>query len=355
MFSASGRPGLASLGIGIAAYAIGIAFAAAVTTHAVWRVGTAVLQQLAPTADAPRGRAVAAETPAARETIAVSAIGPQSIRREATMTPLADRGADRWDGRWGGAYGRPQPPAWGSTASQFGTSARNPYRSYGDDRPFGWDDEDRPAGTYRTVCVRLCDGYYFPVSFAVGADGLERDRGVCESRCGAQGRLFVHRNPGGSTDDLQDLAGRPYRQLRTAFLYRTEFVPSCKCQPDPWETASQDRHRLYALAAAVRKGDKDAAKELQALQAKLKETAKLAARPGSPSATSSGDGMRPGMDPAASARAAEIARREDGTYMGLGGDDDAPKAKPDSKSERPPLKPRSDGDWVRRALEPGGR
>jgi hypothetical protein len=240
-------------------------------------------------------------------------------------------------------------------------SAKNPFAALWGEEPSeaprggGNQFGNLPFATYRTLCVRLCDGYYFPVSFAVGADRLERDRGVCESRCGAQGRLFVHRNPGGSTDDLQDLAGRPYRQLRTAFLYRSEFVPSCKCQPDPWETASQDRHRLYALTAAVRKGDKDAAKELQVLQAKLKETAKLAARPGSPSATSSGDGMRPGMDPAASARAAEIARREDGTYMGLGGDDDAPKAKPDSKSERPPLKPRSDGDWLRRAFEPGGR
>ena len=268
------------------------------------------------------------------------------------MTLLADRGVDQWDRRWGSAYGRPQPRVWGSAAPQFGTSARNPYRSYGDDRPFGSDDDDRPVGTYRTVCVRLCDGYYFPVSFAVGADRLERDRDVCESRCGSQGRLFVHRNPGGSTDDLQDLAGRPYRQLRTAFLYRTEYVPSCRCQPQPWEQVSQDRHRLYALAAAAKKGNKDSAKELQALQAKVKEGAKLAARPAPPSASNPGDGARPGMDPVASARAAEIAGREDGSYMGLGSDG-APKAKTDPKPERAPLKSRSDGDWARRTFEQG--
>jgi len=48
----SGRLGLSSLGIGIAAYVIGTAFAAAVITHAVVRVGAAVLEQLAPAADA---------------------------------------------------------------------------------------------------------------------------------------------------------------------------------------------------------------------------------------------------------------------------------------------------------------
>ena len=72
-------------------------------------------------------------------------------------------------------------------------------------------------------------------------------------------------------------AGRPYRQLKTAFLYRTEYVSSCTCQPQPWDQASLDRHRLYALAAAANKGSKDAAKEMKALQAKLKEDARVAA------------------------------------------------------------------------------
>ena len=50
------------------------------------------------------------------------------------------------------------------------------------------------------------------------------------------------------------------------------------------------------------------------------------------------------------ARAAEIAGREDGSLMGLGGDG-SPKAK--TEPERAPLKSRSDGDWVKRAFEPG--
>ena len=171
-------------------------------------------------------------------------------------------------------------------------------------------------GTFRTVCVRLCDGYYFPVSFAATADRLEHDRGVCESRCGAQGRLFVHRNPGPFFEDLRDLAGRPYSQLRTANLYRTEYVPSCTCQPQPWEQASQDRHRVYALAASVKKGDKDAAKELLVLQTKVKEAAKLAGQPVLLSGPAPADGLRPGHPPAGSAKAAEIAAREEGTFYG---------------------------------------
>ena len=110
---------------------------------------------------------------------------------------------------------------------------------------------------------------------------------VCASRCGSQGRLFVHNNPGGSAEDMVDLAGRPYRQLKTAFLYRTEYVASCTCQPQPWEAASQDRHRGYTLALAASKGNREAMKELVALQSKMQQTAKApepAAAPG-PAAT----------------------------------------------------------------------
>jgi hypothetical protein len=258
------------------------------------------------------------------------------------MTPLADR----WDGRWAGAPVRPQPRVWGATTSQFGTSSRNPYRSFGAAPLDSDDDEPRVVGTFRTVCVRLCDGYYFPVSFATTADRLEHDRGVCESRCGAQGRLFVHRNPGGSFDDLRDLAGRPYSPLRTANLYRSEYVPSCTCQPQPWEQASQDRHRVYALAASAKKGDKDAAKELLVLQTKVKEAAKLAGQPTLLSGPAPADGLRPGHPAAGSAKAAEIAAREEGAFMGLGGNG-APKP----KTEPAPLKSSPNMDWIRRAFD----
>jgi Protein of unknown function (DUF2865) len=344
MHFSSGRLGRSSLGIGIAVYAVGTAFAATVTAHAVWRVGTAVVEQLAPAAETPPRNSATTVASAARAVVAAPVIRQQSVGREAAMTPLADR----WDGRWGGENARPQPRVWGAAASQFGTSSRNLSRSPFGDRLFDADDEDdRPVGTYRTVCVRLCDGFYFPVSFAVAADRLKHDRGVCESRCGAQGRLFVHPNPGGSFDDLRDLSGRPYSQLRTAYLYRTEYVPSCTCQPQPWDQASLDRHRLYALTAAVRKGNKDAAKELQALETKVKEAAKLAGRPALLSGPASADGLRPGMAAVGAAKAAEIAGREDGALMGLG-NNGAPKPKTETGA---PLKSRSDRDWVRRAFD----
>ena len=120
------------------------------------------------------------------------------------------------------------------------------------------------------MCVRLCDGYYFPISFSATRDRLARDAKTCESSCGGQARLFIYRNPGADIEDMVDLRGQPYRQLSTAFLYRTEYVPQCRCKPNPWDAEAQERHRMYALAADKRKGNKQAAAELDALTAKMK-------------------------------------------------------------------------------------
>jgi hypothetical protein len=124
-------------------------------------------------------------------------------------------------------------------------------------------DRQRSAAshrTYRTVCVRLCDGYFFPISFAVLHQYLVRDARRCEEGCGGEARLFYHSDVNADIADMKDLEGRPYSKLERAFLYRTAYFPNCKCQPHPWENEATERHRMYALAAASN-GDTAAAVE----------------------------------------------------------------------------------------------
>ena len=163
------------------------------------------------------------------------------------------------------------PAGFGSSSRNWGRPARRD-RDADDDDDSDEDKGERPreAGTYRTLCVRLCDGYYFPISFSATRDRFARDAKTCETSCGGQARLFVYRNPGSDVEDMVDLRGQPYKRLSTAFLYRTEYVPQCRCKPNPWDAQAQERHRMYALVAAKRKGSKQAAAELDALKAKMK-------------------------------------------------------------------------------------
>jgi Protein of unknown function (DUF2865) len=107
----------------------------------------------------------------------------------------------------------------------------------------------RLGGTYRTLCVRLCDGFYFPISYATRRERFVGDSKQCEQRCPGRSRLFVHRNPGEDVDKMVALDGRPYSSLPTAFLHRTKHVKDCACGGLPWEEDALAKHRAYAAAA----------------------------------------------------------------------------------------------------------
>lgn len=107
------------------------------------------------------------------------------------------------------------------------------------------EDRSQPADAsgvetegYRTLCVRLCDGFYFPISFATSARFLARDAEQCALSCGTEARLFYYLKPGGSVDTMTDMAGRPYRELPTAFKYRVTLVNGCGCRPQSHSVAS---------------------------------------------------------------------------------------------------------------------
>lgn len=93
-------------------------------------------------------------------------------------------------------------------------------------------------GTFRTLCVRTCDGYYFPISFSTGFDFLQRDAQTCESLCPAtEAKLFFHRVPDQESEAMISLQGQPYTALPQAFLYRKldtgQADPSCTCHTQP--------------------------------------------------------------------------------------------------------------------------
>lgn len=106
----------------------------------------------------------------------------------------------------------------------------------------GWLDEDggsggglgisgTPIGTYRTVCVRLCDGYYFPVSFSTLPAHFERDEELCKSRCAAPAELYYYQNPGGTPDQMVAFRTRERIQaLKSAFRFKKEYVQGCSCK-----------------------------------------------------------------------------------------------------------------------------
>jgi hypothetical protein len=95
-----------------------------------------------------------------------------------------------------------------------------------------------PFATYRTLCVRLCDGYYFPVSFSTLPNHFQRDAQLCQSQCAAPAELFYHQNPGGAVEQMVSFGSQqPYLSLKSAFRYRKEFVSGCSCTQAEYDPA----------------------------------------------------------------------------------------------------------------------
>jgi len=123
-------------------------------------------------------------------------------------------------------------------------SSRNPFSLL-----FGGEESDGPKGapnqfsslpfaTYRTICVRLCDGYYFPVSFSTLPNHFPRDSQICQSQCAAPAELFYHQNPGGAVEQALSVdSQQPYTSLKVAFRYRKEFVQGCSCKQAEYNPA----------------------------------------------------------------------------------------------------------------------
>jgi len=107
---------------------------------------------------------------------------------------------------------------------------------------------------YRTVCVRLCDSYYFHISSGTPSSGLSADAAACQSQCDSPARLFVTRSYSDDAGQMRDLDGRSYERLSTAFKYRTSYDAQYTCKAQPWQHASIARHQSYAALAA--RGDK---------------------------------------------------------------------------------------------------
>ena len=87
------------------------------------------------------------------------------------------------------------------------------------------------SGSYRTVCVRTCDGYYFPISYATNPGRFAQDEKTCQKLCpAAEAQLFSYRTEGEDIAQATSSNGTAYTALPNAFKYRQAFDAACSCK-----------------------------------------------------------------------------------------------------------------------------
>ena len=161
----------------------------------------------------------------------------------------------------------PTGPAMGQGLFDFLFGAPSAPAQKGAERPNGFvasQDREKRArlSTYRTVCVRLCDGYFFPINHKTKRSQFDADEDLCHARCDGDVRLFYMPSSTSRIEDAYDRRGRAYKRIKNAFLYRRKLVKGCGCKPKPWSEAARRRHRRYAIKEALAQGDKKLAMAL---------------------------------------------------------------------------------------------
>lgn len=213
---------------------------------------------------------------------------------ETRQAATGDAPGIRASSRSGGGFlalfgiGRGSEPPVQDVALREETATRSTARVRASSEPAFTTRRVSGGPTYRTMCVRTCDGFYFPVSFSTSQDGFGRDAAVCRSMCPAvEAQLFVHRNPGETVENLVSVEGMPYADLPNANRFRTAYVEGCGCQ-----SASSDRKTMASL---IRSGDDEALTYLRDAQ---------------PGGDMGVDGLRSGLTPSGlAAEAIEAATR----------------------------------------------
>src|SRR3990172_556326 len=134
-----------------------------------------------------------------------------------------------------------------------------------------------PNGRYRSVCVRLCDGFFYPIHYSIYGSQLGQDAEQCQSSGAAPAELYVYRNPGHEIEQAVSLNGSAYMDLPVALRFRKEFVNGCSCK--------QAEYNPTEIEAANKRAEADAAAQPAKGKGKGKgkPTAKAPPQPQTPS------------------------------------------------------------------------
>ena len=204
-----------------------------------------------------------------------------------------------------------------------------------------------PNGRYRSVCVRLCDGFFYPIHYSAYGSMLGEDQQSCQSNCAAPAELYVYRNPGQEIEQAVSLNGSAYMDLPVALRYRKEYVNGCSCK--------QAEYNPTEIEAANKRAEADAT----AKPVKGKATAKAPAPlPAAQAAAPAGaTGAQPNLDlnvtgsnppaPAASPAAVPAAQKPPAPAMAAA---PPPAAPPASASAAPP--PQGQSTVIKKAPKP---
>jgi hypothetical protein len=115
-------------------------------------------------------------------------------------------------------------------------------------------EDETPRGGSMAVCVKSCDGSFFPVSYSAHRGNLDELNDLCQALCPNAEVTLYTRSLSRDMKSAVSIGGEPYRDIPNAFKFEKSVEPSCSCKApgQTWVQALADAERVLG---SQRRGD----------------------------------------------------------------------------------------------------
>ncbi len=110
------------------------------------------------------------------------------------------------------------------------------------------EEGSRSMGGPMAICVRSCDGGFFPITYTAKRSQIEDLDALCKAMCpGAEAKLYTQSQWKG-LESAVSIDGEPYGDHPNAHKFETSYNPTCGCKPpgQSWTEALAEAERILA-------------------------------------------------------------------------------------------------------------
>jgi hypothetical protein len=132
-------------------------------------------------------------------------------------------------------------------------------------------------GGSQAICVRSCDGGFFPLNFSARRANLDQLTELCKALCPNTEVAVYTRNPARDVSSALSVDGQPYNDLPNALKFEKSVEPNCGCKApnQSWvEALAHAEEVLGQMGGASEKDTTVTEQQSQALSQPLPAAAK---------------------------------------------------------------------------------
>jgi hypothetical protein len=106
--------------------------------------------------------------------------------------------------------------------------------------------DDRPRGGSEAICVRQCDGGFFPLSYSARNANMDQLAELCHALCpGGEARIYT-KSPWKDVETAFSVDGESYADHPNALKFQKQRVAGCGCKPvdKSWTESLEEAERI---------------------------------------------------------------------------------------------------------------